>query len=756
MLNWEIYEDKFDRSRIEINGSKFLLANGYMGCRGTMEEFSKEQFVAFTLAGVYDRYGKGWREPLNAPNGFFTRTYCNGELLSVLTSDVLKHNQILDLRNANHIRETQFKTSAGTHVMIRSERFLSISNVHLACMKYTIKCSKDSTILIETGIDADVWDISGPHLEKFKFGSEDDILSVSCLTHESGCQLAVAESAVMPPASCEIVENGLSIVRRISIETKADLEYSILKYVSVFTGKDNITNPMQHAKKLCKESHEIGYDSLRKANSALWSERWNMSDVRVQGDDMAQLALRYSIYQLLAAAPFHSDSLSIPARGLSSQVYKGAIFWDTEIFMLPFFIYTNPKVAKSLIKYRIRTLDGARRKADEYGFKGAYYAWESQEAGDDACPDFVFIDVFTGRPMRNHFRDKQIHISADIVYSIWMYFSITGDVSIILDGGAEVILECARFYLSYSYFKKDKNRYEILDVVGPDEYHERVNNNAYTNMMIKFTLEKALEILDFLQKEYPTKYRELINKLNFHHEVENIREFNNLLYIPSPDTDTGLIEQFDGYFRLEDISVNELKKRLINPTEYLGGPNGIAVNTQVIKQADVVLMMNLFRDRFDYRVKSENWEYYEKRTEHGSSLSQCVYALVAAELGKTELAYKYFMETATIDLSGKAKQYSGGLYIGGTHTAANGGAWMAAVMGFAGVRASGDVLRLCPNLPDNWEMLSFRLNWRGQIYDIDISREAVRIFSAEENEKVGLFEVHGVLKEVKAGHEIVL
>lgn len=272
-------------------------------------------------------------------------------------------------------------------------------------------------------------------------------------------------------------------------------------------------------------------------------------------------------------------------------------------------------------------------------------------------------------------------------------FQYNGRCQLILDGGAEVILECARFYMSYSYFKKDRNRYEILGVIGADEYHEGVNNNAYTNMMIKFTLEKALEILDFLKKAYPKRYCELMDKLDFHSEVENIREFNNLLYIPSPDVDTGLIEQFDGYFRLEDISVNGLKERLIDPTEYLGGPNGIAVNTQVLKQADVVLMMNLFRDRFDYRVKRENWEYYEKRTEHGSSLSQCVYALVAAELGKTEWAYKYFMATATIDITGNAKQYSGGLYIGGTHPAANGGAWMAAVMGFAGVCAADDVLR---------------------------------------------------------------
>ena len=214
-------------------------------------------------------------------------------------------------------------------------------------------------------------------------------------------------------------------------------------------------------------------------------------------------------------APVNGSANSIPARALSGQVYKGAIFWDTEMFMFPFFLHTCPEKAVELMRYRIKTLDGARRKAktEGAGYRGAFYAWESQETGDDACTYFNIGDPFTKRDLRTHFRDKQVHISGDVAIAMWEYFKVTGDDSLLLEGGAEVILECARFYYSYAYFKKDKNRYEILDVVGPDEYHERVNNNAFTSMVAKETFEIANATVDYLKRKHPEELRALVKKI---------------------------------------------------------------------------------------------------------------------------------------------------------------------------------------------------------------------------------------------------
>ncbi|WP_163192348.1 glycoside hydrolase family 65 protein [Clostridium thermarum] len=732
-MEWIVKDEKFHKNKIEHNGNKYLIGNGYMGYRGTMEEYTKDQLVACNLSNVYDKVGNKWREPVNAPNGLITRLYCNGEPMSVLSGEVLEHEQVLDIKNVVHKRHTVFTTSKGARVEVNSERFLSLSNIHLLCMKYSLRVSEPCSIVLETGIDADVWDINGPHLEELTLRVESDNLLAEAVTHEKRYEVVVAERIERTFGEETIERQQNSILRKISVKAEAGIEYSFVKYVSVFTAQDEEKDCSEAALRSNAVAVEKGYDQLFSDNKGLWRQRWEKADVVIEGDDYAQLALRYSMYHLMIIAPTHTDRASIPARGLSGQVYKGAIFWDTEIFMLPFFLHTNPQIAKNLLKYRCNTLDGARRKAAEYGYRGAFYAWESQDSGDDACTYFNVTDVFTGRPMRTFFRDRQIHISADVAYAIWQYYFMTGDESLLLEGGAEVIIECARFFYSYAYFNMAKNRYELLDVTGPDEYHERVNNNAYTNAMVRCTLEAAVEVINLLKAKYKKLYDELEEKIHFETDIDRLKDMLNRLYVPKPDEATGIIEQFDGYKRLEDITLKELKSRILNPNEYLGGGNGLATTTKVLKQADVVLMLNLFKDRYSVEVKKANWEYYEPITEHGSSLSACVYALVAAEIGKVDWAYKYFMKTATIDLTGDSKHYVGTLYIGGTHPASNGGAWMAVILGFAGVNASQDVITINPRLPEKWESIKFKLVHKGQKFEVKITKDAVVIKADNSN-----------------------
>jgi trehalose/maltose hydrolase-like predicted phosphorylase len=395
--------------------------------------------------------------------------------------------------------------------------------------------------------------------------------------------------------------------------------------------------------------------------------------------------------------------------------------------MLPFFTHAFPNLARNLLLYRYHTLDGARRKAQEYGFRGAFYAWESQDTGDDACTLFNVTDVFTNRPMRTYFRDKQVHISADIVYAFWQYFSLTGESSIWRAGGAEVVFECARFFLSYLYFNPDKHRYEILDVTGPDEYHERVHNNAYTNRMVAHTFEVCLKVTAHLQQHSPDFFAELKATLGFEADLALINEVVPDLYLPDSDPTQGLIPQFDNYFTLENLALDDLIRRKLHPHEYFGGGNGLATTTQILKQADVVLMLYLFSERYAREIKTINWEYYEPRTEHGSSLSACSYSLIAAELGKVEWAYKYFMKTATIDLSGQGKQYVGTLYIGGTHPAGNGGAWLSAVFGLCGIRCIGTTIYINSHLPAHWKQIVIPFRLQGQKLKIILTHENISV-----------------------------
>jgi nigerose phosphorylase len=731
-MDWIISEEnQLTQQDVDRQGNKLLIGNGYIGYRGTLEEFNKAQKTATIVSGLYDKVGDQWREPVNLPNGGFIQVIYKGEALHALTSKVVAHVQSIDIHSAVHERHSTFQAVDGTQITIQARRFASLKRRQLICLEYIVSAEGECTVDILTGIDGDVWDINGPHLEQITTAHQQDILSVSAVTHEMAVPLAVSEAVVWPAAQPTLRVNvnaqNLKIVRELrGIHLQEGNRFVLYKFISHVTGLDD-PEPLVVSRKLCQQAFSLGFTALLAEHTALWSQRWDDCDMQIEGDDTAQQALRFSMYHLLAIVPTHSERVSIPARGMSGQMYKGAIFWDTEIFMLPFFTHAFPNLARNLLLYRYHTLAGAQRKARQYGFRGAFYAWESQDTGDDACTLFNITDVFTNRPMRTYFRDKQVHISADVAYAFWKYYTITGDASIWEAGGAEVVFECARFFLSYIYYTPDKQRYEILDVTGPDEYHERVHNNAFTNRLVAHALQVCLQVAEYLRVNSPEFFHKLVASLDFMPDLSLITEIAASMYQPDAVDAGEIIPQFDGYFALENVPLKNLLERKLHPNEYLGGGNGIATTTQIIKQADVVLMLFLFNERYALETKSANWEYYEPRTEHGSSLSACSYSLIAAQIGKVDWAYQYFMKTATIDLTGEGKQYVGTLYIGGTHPAGNGGAWMAVVFGLCGIRYDGEILSIDPHLPEHWQKVTLPLTIASQKLRITLTHDTITV-----------------------------
>jgi nigerose phosphorylase len=744
---WQVHTDKFinEKESIMRTGNVFQIANGYMGYRGTLDEFCPDELVGITLAGIFDRVGNAWREPVNAPNGGFTKVSLDGVEISALSTKVKSHKQSLSLENAVFERETAFVVKGKT-LKINSTRFLSADKPNLGVIKFSLTCDKSAKVRVSTGIDYNIWDLNGPHLLKLSAKKRDGVLLVHGVTNEASKKVAVAEIVELDFGKEACTTKDKKNLRLIDLSVEAGKTYTFCKYFAVYTDNDSIKTSVNGAAiSTVKEAKALGHETCLKNHNAQWAKKWERCDVTIDGDDEAQLALRYSIFQLLIVAPVNGSGNSIPARALSGQVYKGAIFWDTEMFMFPFFLYTYPEKAVELMRYRIKTLDGARRKAqtEGVGFKGAFYAWESQETGDDACTYFNIGDPFTKRDLRTHFRDKQVHISGDVAIAMWEYFKLTGDDSLLLEGGAEVILECARFYYSYAYFKKDKNQYEILDVIGPDEYHERVNNNAFTSMVAKATFEIANTTVNYLKQKHPDALNALVKKIKIANELPMFVEAAELLYVPQPDEKTGVIEQFDAYFKLKDTTVDKLKAKMIHPDEYLGAGQGLAVPTKIIKQADVVMMLNLFKDRYPTEIKKANWKYYEPRTEHGSSLSACAYAMVAADIGKLDWAYNYFLKTAKIDIEARYKVYVGTIFMGGSHPAANGGAWMTAVFGFGGVKADEEHVVINPRLYKKWTNLQFNMFYKGDWFNIKITKDDVAITADMSNKRKHTFIVSG-------------
>ena len=705
-MNKILKTELFKEEHIAFNGNKFLMGNGYFGVRGTMEEYKKENMPCVNLAGIYDKVGKKWRESVNAPNPLFTYIKVDGENFTLPEKEPFSHEQGVNIETAIHTRKTVWETEKGK-ITVMCERFASMANQHLICLKYSVSADYDCRVEIVTAVDGDVWDINGPHFVILT--AETD--KVTGVTGEKGITV-ITEQFVTADFDC-VCENStdeFSAYTSMTVSAKAREEYTFTKIASITTSCDDFEN----TDNICA----VTYEAEKEKHIVAWANIWDKSYVEIDGDDEAEFALNYSLYHLNCIAPRNMKNKSIAARGLSGQVYKGAVFWDTEMFMIDYYIHTEPEIAKTLIGYRIDTLDGARKKAKEYHLEGAYYAWESQEGGFEGCSDYNVVDVFTKRPMRTHFRDKQYHVSSAVVYAIVKYIRATGDTSILKDGAMEVIIECAKMYRSLLLKKADSNHYEIYDVVGPDEYHERVNNNVYTNRMAKFTFQTAYDMIGELDQD---TYNALSDKYDLEKLKDILKDSYENIKIMRPN-ENGIIEQFDGYFSLEDTSVDTVRSRLIDEKEYWGGAYGVASQTQVIKQADVIAMMSIFKDEYTKDLLQKNWEYYEPRTEHGSSLSACMYSLVACQTGKADVAYPFFMKSAKADLTPGGKEWAGLIYIGGTHPASEGGAWIVAINGFAGISIKHGKLVCEPNMPKHWNGMNFKLKFMDKIYKITIDK----------------------------------
>ncbi|MCO5725303.1 glycoside hydrolase family 65 protein [Robiginitalea marina] len=734
---WEVIEKSFDPAQVVTTGSNFMIGNGYLGYRGTFEDWGPDEYVACIVTDTWDQAeGSSMSELCNVPNGLYTALRVDGEPCSLNPASIRDYRHQLDLRYGVNTRSVVWEGQNGQKIAWESRKFASSHNPHLLVQRYRFKALANGVVELKTGISGDVWSLGGEHFSQcIPLEFANGLLALSLETRETGISIAVVEGIRLEGKTPEKVwtsTEGKSIFRIFRFRMEAGEDVVFEKVVGI-THSNEVEEPLRSAREEVSDALDQGYEALWTAHSKPWEAFWDGADLQIEGDPEAQVLARFNLYQSYIATPTHAN-LPVGARGLSCQVYQGAAFWDQETYNLPMFAFTHQEIAHRLVAYRYDTLDGARRKARKLGYYGAFYAWTSGKTGDELFPDFFFTDVLTGRPIRNHFNCWQIHISPDVVYGIWLYYQASGNWEFMLEQGAEVLFEVAQFLVSRVHFKMDKNRYEILRVLGPDEYHENVDNNAYTNYLSQFSLVKACQVFDRMKEEHPGRLAALLEKTGIPARArEDWNDIADRLYLPAPDPETGVIEQFDGYFGLEDIRPDALRKRLIDPGEYWGWPNGIAVHTQVLKQADVIQLLAML-DGFPKEVLTANYEYYEPRTEHGSSLSPSVHALVACKAGHHEEAYRYFLESATIDLYNASKKVmSGGSFLGGIHTAAAGGVWIIIVRGFAGFELTDAGVAFSPALPAHWKTLRFALKVRGCRLEVVLSPNGIRVHGAPEN-----------------------
>jgi trehalose/maltose hydrolase-like predicted phosphorylase len=469
-------------------------------------------------------------------------------------------------------------------------------------------------------------------------------------------------------------------------------------------------DPVPAASAALARCRALGWRAALTAHETAWKERWVASDILIEGDDEAQQAVRFAVYHLTSAANPADDRVSIGARGLTGDAYLGHVFWDTEIFLLPFYTAVWPEAARALLMYRFHTLPGARAKAAHFGFKGALYAWESADSGVETTPERVMgsdgtpVEILTGQ--------MEHHISADVAYAVWRYWRAAGDDDFLLSAGAEILLDTARFWASRAVAEADGKRH-IRHVIGPDEYHEDVDDNAFTNVMARWNIARALDALEYLHLRWPAHAAALREKLAIADgELADWRDAIAHIAI-NVDPTTGLYEQFTGFHALEPLDLTAYADRTVPIDVVIGRER--TQRSQVVKQSDVVALMALLPEEFPGATAETNFRYYEPRCAHGSSLSAGMHALVAARLGDSELALHYLSETAATDLDPDPSS------AGGVRIAGLGALWQAVILGFAGLGLMGDILDINPRLAPDWHSLSFRVCWRGRSVAIRIA-----------------------------------
>jgi kojibiose phosphorylase len=721
-----------------------------------------------------------------APNWLLFTVWVEGEKLSLDSGHILMHRRTLDMRRGILVRDWLHQDRNGRQTSFRSLRFASLADRHAAGMQVWVTPQNYSgRIRVESGIDGDVANADGPvtggrlkYLTPlisqarngsgivFAMQTKETRPRFSAITIAMAATTSIGTggSETLDPAAKRGVEtSSLKAVETLEWDARIGVTYQLDKLVSMWTSRDegsgrasmsNVlaskilaskvlampggdgsgehTAPLaalpeglgplgqlavQNAATHVDRLESAGVGSVESNSNAAWEGVWHDAEVEIDRAVWAQHAIRFAMYHLIIAANPEDEHVSISARTLSGPAYKGHVFWDTEIFMLPFFVFTNPRAARSLLMYRYWTLSGARGKARAHGYRGALYAWESADLGTEATPPEVALP--TGGVIKILSGMEEQHISADIPYAVWQYWRATADDDFVKDYGAEIVLECARFWSSRVEEGQD-GKFHIRNVIGPDEYHESVDDDAFTNAMAAWTLEFALQVTDWMRGSDRGSWTKLARRIRHEEsEEERWREIARLMYT-GLDEQTGLIEQFQGFFKLEQIDLTAFEQR-VAPMDILLGRERIQ-RSQVVKQADVLMLFHLLPDRYPKEIMDKNFQYYGPRTGHGSSLSPATHAIVAARLGYTSSALGLFKLAAAIDLGNAMGNSSGGI-----HGASCGGLWQAVLLGFAGMRLGETQISFDPNLPPEWPGLRANLIYRGQPLIVRIEGEKIEI-----------------------------
>ena len=734
---WRMIEKRFHPDYYAQMESVFATGNGYLGMRGNFEEGAPAFQNSTIVNGFYESwpivygedafgFAKTGQTVVNAPDGKIIKLYVDDEPFFLPTADLECFERVLDMKTGVLDRDILWETPSGKRVSIKSRRLVSFVNRHLAAISYEVKIENatapvviSSQVVTHTTDNDDsedprkgqgfTWRVLQPDV----FQAEGNRLVLGMTTQNSGMRIACGSDHVVE-TECDFTvdsqcdEDSGKVV--FSVDAQPGKTIRIIKYLAYHTSRSAPPRELvDRTERTLDGAVDQGFEALLEDQKEYMDDFWARSDVQIniqtKEHTAVQQAVRLNLFHILQAAG-RAEGAGIPAKGLTGLGYEGHYFWDMEIYMLPFLIYTAPQIARNLLRFRYSMLDKARERARQVNQKGALFPWRTIN-GEEASAYYAAGTA-------------QYHINADIMYAMRKYIDATGDEDFLRDFGAEMLVETARLWMDLGFFSKRKDdKFCINGVTGPDEYNTVVNNNTYTNLMARENLWYAAATVQRLMEEHPSDFAVLQDRTGLDpDEVKHWQRAADRMYLPV-DEETGIHLQDDGFLEKEIWDFENTPKEKY-PLLLHFHPL-VIYRHRVIKQADVVLAMLLFGNEFTYEEKKRNFDYYDTLTTGDSSLSVSIQSIIANELGYMDKAREYSRHSLLMDLAD-----IGGNARDGLHMASMGGTWMAIVYGFAGMRDHDGKISFRPQIPENVDGARISLTIRGQRLDVEFDREAVR------------------------------
>lgn len=688
-----IYTD-FSASRAETEASQFTVGNGKLGLRGIQDEDYAFETPGLFLAGVFaSSMDETPHELVNLPNAITNTIMLDDECFSLNGGELVAYQREMNESRGILTRRVVWKSKKGKQYQITTERFADQEHPVLYQRISILPLSGTAHIQLTTGIDGSVTNSGRQHLLTLsKRQIDPQTIGVNYRLNDSETEVAIAAHYSLLGRAKLSDRHFLKIFTG---EATSERAFVLEKVIAV---SSNIYRPLPLEECLNWVNSRCSFAEELERTGRFWSSFWKHNRVVVNSHDPEdQELLDFALYHLAIMAPRDDSRFSIGAKGLTGEGYKGHAFWDNELFIWPFFQSADSTIARNLLLYRFNNLPGARKKAKRYGYKGAWFPWESAYLGVEETPQFASIDIKTGEaePVTSYLHE--IHIDSDIAYAF-------NQAAVVQDGWQRrvVLKEIVHFWLSRA-IKEEDGCFHFRDVTGPDEYTERVNDNAYTNYSIYMVLKAILPELDPLEQE----------------QAENLL---NLLYLPRPDN-KGIIPQDDTFLSKPDLELSEFRnshEQQLILTKYTRDQ---VINAQVLKQADLAMLFFLYPELFDEITQKKNLDYYEQRTVHDSSLSKPIYGIVSARLGDTDKGYDFFKATKRTDFLGIPHASDSGI-----HAASMGAIWMMVIKGFLDVRIEGlHSLTMNPKLPMAWDSVEVPFQLGKHWLMIEVNHKKVKI-----------------------------